>query len=145
MCIRARPTHANSICRQEELNNESRAGQADNPDHEAGQRENPPSYRAFGLPYLPQAAPREVDARKGAEAKEPDDDVVPVDGGGCRRQGAPEYYDLEADPYQLDNLLVTDPNRVKDRVAELQARFDKLQSCSGIEGRDTAEAGGFCE
>lgn len=72
-------------------------------------------------------------------------DVVPVDDGGCERNGTPEYYDLAADPFQLDNLLVTDPAAVEDRVGDLRARMDELQSCSGIEGRDQPTSGGFCD
>jgi N-acetylglucosamine-6-sulfatase len=72
------------------------------------------------------------------------EDVVPVD-GGCKREGAPEYYDLKADPYQLDNLVVTDPAAAQARVDELQARLDRLESCSGIKGRDQAGPAGSCE
>jgi arylsulfatase A-like enzyme len=73
------------------------------------------------------------------------EDVVPTDGGGCRRDGSPELYDLARDPHQLDNLVVTDPAAGTERAAELQARLDRLSRCSGMPGRDPAGPGGYCD
>jgi arylsulfatase A-like enzyme len=73
------------------------------------------------------------------------EDVVPGDNGDCVRDGTPELYDLSTDPFQLDNLVVTDPASGADRAAELQARFDRLSTCSGIRGRDPVGRAGFCE
>jgi arylsulfatase A-like enzyme len=73
------------------------------------------------------------------------EDVVPTDGGGCKREGTPELYDLASDPHQLDNLVVTDPAAGPQRAAELQARLDRLSRCSGMPGRDPSSAGGYCD
>jgi len=73
------------------------------------------------------------------------EDVVPRDDGGCEREGAPELYDLRTDPFQLDNLVVTDPVRGERRAETLRARLDRLSGCSGIRGRDPAKPGGYCE
>ena len=73
------------------------------------------------------------------------EDVVAADEGTCVQSNEPEYYDLDADPYQLDNLLVTDPQKASGTVDELLARMEQLQSCSGIEGRDPPTPGGFCD
>ena len=72
-------------------------------------------------------------------------DVVAADEGTCVQNNEPEYYDLAADPYQLDNLLVTDPQSASGTVDELLARMEQLQSCSGIEGRDPPTPGDFCD
>ena len=44
-----------------------------------------------------------------------------------------ELYDLDADPYQLDNLLATEAGRQQhvELVAELQARLEELATCKG--------------
>jgi N-acetylglucosamine-6-sulfatase len=74
-------------------------------------------------------------------------DVVPDGAGGCVRRFTPEYYDLEADPYQLDNLLVARPTaQVQARAAELEARMGALQRCAGIAGRDPRpRSGQYCD
>ena len=58
-----------------------------------------------------------------------------------------ELYDLNNDPYQLENLAVN-PEKRKLSPAQkgLRARLRALRRCAGIEGRDTAVAGRpFCE
>ncbi|MBX7160889.1 MAG: sulfatase [Acidimicrobiia bacterium] len=49
-----------------------------------------------------------------------------------------ELYDLEADPWQLDNLLATPAGRVANAaiVADLDARMDTLTACHGVTCRD---------
>jgi N-acetylglucosamine-6-sulfatase len=72
--------------------------------------------------------------------------VRPGGNGACAPIRAPEYYDLDADPFQLDNLVVTEPRRSRARVAALERRLAELEGCSGIEGRDRPPAGGrYCE
>jgi arylsulfatase A-like enzyme len=44
-----------------------------------------------------------------------------------------EYYDLTADPWQLDNLLVTDPGRAPDTDA-LAAELHRHLACAGTAG-----------
>ncbi len=44
-----------------------------------------------------------------------------------------EYYDLTADPWQLDNLLVTDPARAPDTDA-LSAELRRHLACAGTSG-----------
>lgn len=72
--------------------------------------------------------------------------VAPGDDGACEPIRAPEYYDLDADPFQLDNLVATEPRPSRARVAALERRLAELEGCSGIEGRDQSRAGArFCE
>jgi arylsulfatase A-like enzyme len=53
------------------------------------------------------------------------------EGTGPRREE--ELYDLEVDPYQLDNALATPAGRAAhaDRVAGLRARLEALSGCAG--------------
>ena len=44
-----------------------------------------------------------------------------------------EYYDLRADPWEINNLLVNDPGHVPDANG-LSARLHKLWTCSGTAG-----------
>ncbi|HKY77053.1 MAG TPA: sulfatase-like hydrolase/transferase [Acidimicrobiia bacterium] len=44
-----------------------------------------------------------------------------------------EYYDLSQDPWELDNLVVTDPARVPD-VAHLSAELRRYRTCAGTTG-----------
>jgi arylsulfatase A-like enzyme len=44
-----------------------------------------------------------------------------------------EYYDLSQDPWELDNLLVTDPGRVPDAAA-LSADLFRYRHCAGTSG-----------
>ena len=44
-----------------------------------------------------------------------------------------EYYDLTRDPWELDNLLVTDPARVPD-VSRLSADLRRYRTCAGTTG-----------
>ena len=44
-----------------------------------------------------------------------------------------EYYDLTRDPWELDNLLVSDPGRVPD-VAQLSADLRRYSTCVGTSG-----------
>jgi hypothetical protein len=60
--------------------------------------------------------------------------------------GERELYDLANDPFELDNLLVTDPEAVDEEAASLQARLDELRDCAGIEGRDPEPPSGhYCD
>jgi N-acetylglucosamine-6-sulfatase len=66
--------------------------------------------------------------------------------GACAPQGLPEFYDLGADPFQLDNLAATEPPRSRARIESLQGRLARLERCSGIEGRDRVRPDTpFCE
>ena len=56
-----------------------------------------------------------------------------------------ELYDLQADPFQLDNLLAEGLPEPPE-AGELAVRTDELRRCAGIEGRDPFPASGFyCE
>jgi hypothetical protein len=44
-----------------------------------------------------------------------------------------EYYDLTQDPWEIDNLLVSDPGRVPD-VASLSAELHRYTTCAGTTG-----------
>jgi len=64
--------------------------------------------------------------------------------GGCVAAGAPEYYDLDRDPFQLDDLAGR-PGAA-DRISALGARLARLVGCSGISGRERPLSGvDFCE
>lgn len=64
--------------------------------------------------------------------------------GGCTPKGEPEVYDLSEDPFQLDNLGVTDPQGSADLRRDLRERLDDLERCSGISGRDPNKPSPFC-
>jgi N-acetylglucosamine-6-sulfatase len=70
----------------------------------------------------------------------------PVD-GLCREASEAELYDLNADPFQLDNLYPaqagTPDQLVEQQLAE---RLANLRDCSGIDGRDPVPVSGhYCE
>jgi N-acetylglucosamine-6-sulfatase len=66
--------------------------------------------------------------------------------GECVPGDEAELYDLEADPFQLSNLLSTDPGGSAALRASLQARLNKLRKCAGIKGRDPRRGNRpFCE
>jgi N-acetylglucosamine-6-sulfatase len=72
---------------------------------------------------------------------------VPNAEGVCEESDLVELYDRNADPFELDNLVATDPGAPHvvaqtERLAQLTA---ELATCSGIEGRDPEpESGNFC-
>ncbi len=58
-----------------------------------------------------------------------------------------EHYDIDADPYQLENLFPS-PRRTPEAkfARQAQKRMSKLSHCAGIEGRDPEPASGeYCE
>jgi N-acetylglucosamine-6-sulfatase len=73
---------------------------------------------------------------------------VPGDVDGlCRETLQTDFYDVDADPYQLENLFPTDAG-TPERAAytQLSARLDELRDCAGIEGRDPPPASGhYCD
>lgn len=70
----------------------------------------------------------------------------PSDGFACKPSTFEELYRLDADPFQLDNLAVTDPGGTASERATLRTRLDRLRDCAGISGRDPAPPSGhFCE
>ena len=56
-----------------------------------------------------------------------------------------EHYAIDDDPFQLQNRIGPNGAPTSPRQLELQQRLDALRDCSGIEGRDPASAGGYCE
>ncbi len=54
--------------------------------------------------------------------------------------GGRELYDLDADPYELTNLLHEPTLEVETKVTELMARLDALRNCEGDSCR-AAEGG----
>lgn len=98
-----------------------------------------PSSRPIGL---------EVKACEYGGARE--DNYVYIEryarqGGECVRTET-ELYDLDEDPYQLDNLVPAPPvGPVADRLERMRELTDRLSDCSGIEGRDRPPASGnYC-
>jgi arylsulfatase A-like enzyme len=67
--------------------------------------------------------------------------------GLCAPTSESEYYDLRADPFQLENRFPAPTGTpLAAREAELAARAQRLASCSGIKGRDPPLPGqNFCE
>jgi N-acetylglucosamine-6-sulfatase len=67
--------------------------------------------------------------------------------GTCEPTYERELYDLENDPYQLENLDRDDgPGWGRREGAALAARLSELERCAGVEGRDTQREGlPFCE
>ena len=68
--------------------------------------------------------------------------------GACAEQEVIEQYDLEADPFQLDNLVVAEmpQSAAAARAApQLEKLLAELSDCAGIEGRDPEpESGHYC-
>lgn len=75
--------------------------------------------------------------------------VVDPNTGQCHRTLQKEWYDLQADPYELNNLCDggtpgSCPNDAKQR--DLERRLHLLRDCAGIKGRDHRVDGRpFCE
>lgn len=67
-------------------------------------------------------------------------------GGGCRPTEI-EHYDLDADPFQLDNLYPAPRRSAAGRVQlKLAKQIGELTACGGIPGRDPLpKSGVYCE
>lgn len=64
---------------------------------------------------------------------------------GCEQYDA-EMYDLDADPYQMENLLPAESPAVTTLEQELVHKMNRLDGCSGIKRRDERLDGvRFCE
>jgi arylsulfatase A-like enzyme len=59
--------------------------------------------------------------------------------GDCVASAEAELYDLAADPFELDNLLSTDPQGSAAERAALAARLDALRACAGTDGPNACE------
>jgi N-acetylglucosamine-6-sulfatase len=65
--------------------------------------------------------------------------------GRCQRAKEKELYDLDADPYELENLLrAPGGSSPTNTETALKERLDALRKCSGIAGRDPG-GGPTCE
>jgi len=65
--------------------------------------------------------------------------------GACEPGSVIEQYDLRADPFQLENLAESrDPAAAGARTV-LAERLRELEDCAGLEGRDPATPGGYCD
>jgi N-acetylglucosamine-6-sulfatase len=66
----------------------------------------------------------------------------------CEKKLEYEHYDLNSDPFQLDNLAYV-PDSLGETTradSQLQPLLDSLRRCSGIEGRDPQpRKGSYCE
>jgi arylsulfatase A-like enzyme len=73
--------------------------------------------------------------------------VPGVTDGLCRETKQIDFYDLEADPYQLDNLFPVPPQTPERATYDaLVARLAELRDCAGIEGRDPLPPSGhYCD
>jgi N-acetylglucosamine-6-sulfatase len=67
--------------------------------------------------------------------------------GACRPTYERELYDLERDPFQLENLdREGGPEWGRREAAALATRLFELERCAGVEGRDAERDGApFCE
>ena len=65
-------------------------------------------------------------------------------GSGCEQAPERELYDLDSDPFQLQNLDGADSADTLE--SELSDRLEKLRDCAGLAGRDQrVEGRPFCE
>lgn len=73
--------------------------------------------------------------------------IDPDAGGACLPLLEYELYDLEADPFQLQNLHSSVSGATAPLETELARRLAKLEDCKGIRGRDPRPGGGrtWCE
>jgi N-acetylglucosamine-6-sulfatase len=74
--------------------------------------------------------------------------VPPQDGHGpCEPANEVEHYDLQADPFQLENVFPAPPGSAEAaRERVLSFRLAQLADCAGIRRRDPAPASGhYCE
>jgi N-acetylglucosamine-6-sulfatase len=73
--------------------------------------------------------------------------VVSPATGECTASQQRELYDLEADPFELDNLYPASPQTGEFAIEQdLRARLAALEGCAGIAGRDAPQPGHpFCE
>lgn len=65
--------------------------------------------------------------------------------GLCEEGLLYEHYAIDQDPFQLENRIGPGGMPTSARQLALQQRLDRLRDCAGIEGRDPASAGGYCE
>jgi N-acetylglucosamine-6-sulfatase len=67
--------------------------------------------------------------------------------GVCEPGDEREHYDLNADPFQLENLYpAPDSSPAATRQSELASRLSVLADCAGIEGRDPLPPSGhYCQ
>jgi N-acetylglucosamine-6-sulfatase len=72
---------------------------------------------------------------------------LPGADGLCREARQVELYDVEADPYQLQNMFPAKPGTAERVLYDyLTDRLAVLNDCSGIEGRDPPPASGhYCD
>ena len=63
----------------------------------------------------------------------------------CEDDKAYEFYDLGADPFELDNRINGSITTDGPKILAAYQRLQALRACSGIEGRDPPSAGGYCE
>jgi N-acetylglucosamine-6-sulfatase len=56
-----------------------------------------------------------------------------------------EHYAIDADPFQLGNRIGPTGLPAAPRQLRLADRLDRLRGCSGIEDRDPATSGGWCD
>jgi arylsulfatase A-like enzyme len=62
--------------------------------------------------------------------------MVPDADGHCHPADVFELYDLRADPFELENLMSTEPSGDPELEAEMRVHLERLRDCAGIAGRD---------
>jgi N-acetylglucosamine-6-sulfatase len=66
--------------------------------------------------------------------------------GGCQPADEREHYDLEDDPFQLDNLFPAPPgSALEDQQQALEARLASLRGCAGAPGSTPKAGRALCE
>ncbi|MDQ3758497.1 MAG: sulfatase-like hydrolase/transferase, partial [Actinomycetota bacterium] len=65
--------------------------------------------------------------------------------GTCEQASEIERYDLQDDPFELQNLSPAETSTGGHNERELSRRLEALTTCAGIAGRDPDGAGAFCE
>jgi hypothetical protein len=67
-------------------------------------------------------------------------DVAPVGTRNCQKANEIEYYDLDSDRFQLQNLHGARSGSA-GQEHQLARRLRRLQSCSGVQARDPRRKG----
>jgi hypothetical protein len=113
-----------------------------------------PQDRAIVLEFKEKGVPSELSAscefigiRTATDVYVEHPLIPDASGNGCRPSDEAELYDLQNDPFELQNLLPAQPGSPQEQVEQaLKARLSELRNCAGIPGRDPEPPNGhYCD